>query len=171
MCFQGPVSLLKKALPFHIQSPSLLMLGLDNAGKSTLTIRLAQILCGDAKEATKEASEWNFKVGNSKLKWWDMNGDLKNRQIWPNYYHKVKILIYVIDCKDSVRLGEARCVLCDVLMHEELKKVPLLVVCNKKESFGCVSPSSVIDLLGLKRLEGRDWALKECSVPTGEGIQ
>lgn len=44
MCFHGPVSLIKKVLPFGSQGSSLLILGLDNAGKTTLTARLAGIL-------------------------------------------------------------------------------------------------------------------------------
>ncbi|EDV42563.1 uncharacterized protein Dana_GF16956 [Drosophila ananassae] len=171
MCFHGPVSLIKKVLPFSSQGSSLLILGLDNAGKTTLTTRLAGILNGASKESTKEASEWTFKVNKSKLQLWDLNGELKNRQVWPDYYQKAKVLIFVIDSKDGVRLGEARCVLCDVLLHEELQKAPLLIISNKKDTIGSLPTSTVVDLMGLDRLEGREWAIKECSVETGDGIQ
>lgn len=70
-----------------------------------------------------------------------------------------------------MRLGEARCVLCDVLLHEELQKAPLLIISNKKDTIGSLPTSTVVDLMGLDRLEGREWAIKECSVETGDGIQ
>lgn len=46
-----------------------------------------------SKESTKEASEWTFKVNKSNLQLWDINGELKNRQLWPNYYQKAKVLV------------------------------------------------------------------------------
>ncbi|EDW43112.1 ADP-ribosylation factor-like protein 3 [Drosophila sechellia] len=171
MCFYGPVSFIKKILPTGSQKSCLLILGLDNAGKSTLTDRLAEIFNGDSKESNNQVSEWSFTLNNSRVQLWDINGELKNRQIWPKYYKKVKVLIFVLDSTDAVRLSEARCVLCDVLMHQELDNVPLLIVSNKKDASGSLSMSTVIDLMGLYRLTGRDWTFEECSMRTGSGVQ
>ncbi|KAH8382148.1 hypothetical protein KR009_002074 [Drosophila setifemur] len=171
MCFYGPVSLIKKILPAGSNGSCLLVMGLDNAGKSALIDRLAPLLNGNSIKATTEASEWSFKVKTSKLQLWDLKGEVKNRQTWPNYYGKAKVLIFVIDSKDAVRLSEARCVLCDVLLHEELEKAPLLIVSNKMEISGSLAISAIVDMMGLNRLEGRVWAIKECSVRTGEGVQ
>ncbi|XP_017073439.1 ADP-ribosylation factor-like protein 3 [Drosophila eugracilis] len=171
MCLYGPVSVIKKIMPMGLQKSCLLILGLDNAGKSTLTARLVEILNGDSKELNKQASEWTFRIDNSKVKLWDINGELKNRQAWPNYYKKAKALIFVLDSKDAVRLSEARCVLCDVLMHEELNKASLLILSNKKDTQGSLPMSTVIDLMGLDRLNCRDWSFMECSMKTGSGIQ
>ncbi|XP_017124184.1 ADP-ribosylation factor-like protein 3 [Drosophila elegans] len=170
MCFYGPVTLIKKILPTGSHRSCLLILGLDNAGKSTLTARLAEIYNGDSKEPNKQVSEWTLTINNYKVQLWDINGELKNRQIWPNYYQKAKVLIFVLDSKDALRLSEARCVLCDVLMHQELNKAPLLIVSNKKDTSGSLPVSTVIDLMGLERLQGRDWTIKECSMQTGSGI-
>ncbi|KAH8346637.1 hypothetical protein KR084_007333, partial [Drosophila pseudotakahashii] len=171
MCFNGPVSLIKKILPTGSHKSCLLIIGLDNAGKSTLTARLAEVFDGNSKETNKQANEWSFTIKNTKVQLLDINGELKNRQIWPNYYKKAKVLIFVLDSKDAVRLSEARCVLCDVLMHEELNKAPLLIVSNKKDISGSLSISTVTDLMGLDRLDGRDWTIKECSMQTGSGVQ
>ncbi|XP_043655050.1 ADP-ribosylation factor-like protein 3 [Drosophila teissieri] len=171
MCFYGPVAFIRKILPAGSQKSCLLILGLDNAGKSTLTASLAEIFNGDSKEPGKQASEWSFTINNSRVQLWDINGELKNRQIWPNYYKKVKVLIFVLDSTDALRLSEARCVLCDVLMHQELDKAPLLIVSNKKDASGSLSMSTVIDLMGLDRLNARDWTFKECSTRTGSGVQ
>jgi len=46
MCFYGPVSIIKKVLPAGSQKSCLLILGLDNAGKSTLTAHLAGFFNG-----------------------------------------------------------------------------------------------------------------------------
>uniref|UniRef100_A0A6P4FTX7 ADP-ribosylation factor-like protein 3 isoform X1 n=2 Tax=Drosophila rhopaloa TaxID=1041015 RepID=A0A6P4FTX7_DRORH len=171
MCFYGPISLIKKILPTGSHRSRLLILGLDNAGKSTLTARLSEIYNGESKEPNKQVSEWTLIINNYKVQLWDINGDLKNRQMWPNYYQKAKVLIFILDSKDSVRLSEARCVLCDVLMHHELNRTPLLILSNKKDTSGSLPMSTVIDLMGLDRLEGRDWTIKECSMQTGAGIQ
>ncbi|EDV54220.1 ADP-ribosylation factor-like protein 3 [Drosophila erecta] len=171
MCFYGPVSLIRKILPAGSQKSCLLILGLDNAGKSALTASLAKMFNGDSKEPSKQASEWSFTINNCRVQLWDINGELKNRQFWPNYYKKVKVLIFVLDSTDALRLSEARCVLCDVLMHQELDKAPLLILSNKKDASGSLSMSTVIDLMGLDRLNGRDWTFKECSMRTGSGVQ
>ncbi|XP_017058745.1 ADP-ribosylation factor-like protein 3 [Drosophila ficusphila] len=171
MCIYGVVSFFKKFLPLGTQKSCLLILGLDNAGKSTLTDRLAEVFNGDSKDPNKEAHEWILTINNFKVKLWDINGELKNRQMWPNYYQKAKILVFVLDSKDAVRLSEARCVLCDVLMHQELNKAPLLIVSNKKDTSGSLSSATVIDLMGLDRLGDRDWTIKECSMQTGAGVQ
>ncbi|KAH8293746.1 hypothetical protein KR054_003800 [Drosophila jambulina] len=171
MCFNGPFALLQRILPTGSHNNGVLILGLDNAGKSTLTARLAEIFNGKGKEATGQASEWSLRINNSKFKLWDINGELKNRQLWPNYYQKARILIFVIDSKDAVRLSEARCVLCDVLLHEELNKAELLIVSNKKDIPGSLSMSTIVDLMGLEQLQGRDWTIKECSLQTGQGVQ
>ncbi|KAI8046704.1 hypothetical protein M5D96_002917 [Drosophila gunungcola] len=126
--------------------------------------------CTASKEPNKQVSEWTLTINNYKVQLWDINGELKNRQIWPNYYQKAKVLIFVLDSKDALRLSEARCVLCDVLMHQELNKAPLLIVSNKKDTSGSLPVSTVIDLMGLERLQGRDWSIKECSMQTGAGI-
>lgn len=111
MCFHGPFSVIKRILPTGVHRPCLLILGLDNAGKSTLTARLSEVLNGkvslkipsfpfiyplesfQSKEATSQASEWSLRINTSKLQLWDINGELKNRQVWPNYYQKVKVLV------------------------------------------------------------------------------
>ncbi|KAH8341875.1 hypothetical protein KR059_003145 [Drosophila kikkawai] len=171
MCFHGPLSLIQRILPTGSQNNGLLILGLDNAGKSTLTERLSEIFNGKAKAATVQASEWSLRINNSKLKLWDINGELKNRMVWPNYYQKARILIFVVDSKDAVRLSEARCVLCDVLLHEELNKAALLIVSNKKDTQGSLPTSTIVDLMGLNHLQGREWDIKECSLQTDKGVQ
>jgi len=56
-------------------------------------------------------------------------------------------------------------------MHQELNRAPLLIVSNKTDSSGSLPLSTVIDLMGLDRLDGRVWAIKECSTQTGLGVQ
>ncbi|XP_033232813.1 ADP-ribosylation factor-like protein 3 isoform X1 [Drosophila pseudoobscura] len=171
MCFSGSVSLIRKLLPPRAGEPCLLVLGLDNAGKSSLTGSLADKLGDGNVTASMEVTEVRLKIKNTKIKMFDLNGRLKNRQLWANYYKNVRGLIFVIDSKDAARLSEARCVLCDVLLDERLRNVPLLIVANKQDALGAMSGRLMVDLMGLSRLEGREWIILECSVTTGSGIQ
>ncbi|EDW23795.1 GL23730 [Drosophila persimilis] len=171
MCFNGSVSLIRKLLPPRAGEPCLLVLGLDNAGKSSLTGSLADKLGDGNVTASMEVTEVRLKIKSTKLQMFDLNGRLKNRQLWANYYKNVRGLIFVIDSKDAARLSEARCVLCDVLLDERLRNVPLLIVANKQDALGAMSSRLMVDLMGLSRLEGREWIILECSVTTGSGIQ
>ncbi|SPP82937.1 ADP-ribosylation factor-like protein 3 [Drosophila guanche] len=165
------LSLIRKFLPKSETDSCLLVLGLDNAGKSSLTARLADKLCDAQVAASLVATELHLKVKGSKIKMFDLGGQLKDRVLWANYYQHVRALIFVIDCKDAARLSEARCVLCDVLLDERLQQIPLLIVANKQEALGALCSRSVVDLLGLRRLEGREWNILECSARTGSGIE
>ncbi|XP_022221277.2 ADP-ribosylation factor-like protein 3 [Drosophila obscura] len=167
MCF----TLIRKLRATSAREPCLLVLGLDNAGKSALTACLADQLCHGYVAASMGATELRLKLKNTKIQMFDLSGGLRERNLWANYYHNVGALIFVIDSKDAARLSEARCVLCDVLLDERLQQVPLLIVANKQDALGALSSLSVVDLMGLSRLEGREWNILECSVTTGNGIQ
>lgn len=46
-----------------------------------------------SKESNNQVSEWSFTINNFRVQLWDINGELKNRQIWPKYYKKVNVLV------------------------------------------------------------------------------
>ncbi|XP_034665802.1 ADP-ribosylation factor-like protein 3 [Drosophila subobscura] len=165
------LSLIRKFRPKRESDACLLVLGLDNAGKSSLTARLADKLCDGQVAASLVPTELHLEVKGNKIQMFDLSGQLKDRVLWANYYQHVMALIFVIDSKDAARLSEALCVLCDVLLDERLQQIPLLIVANKRDALGALCSRSVVDLLGLSRLEGREWSIVECSVRTGSGIE
>ena len=83
----------------------ILLLGLDNAGKTTILKTLAS---EDISTITPTQG-FNIKSVQSegfKLNVWDIGGQRKIRPYWRNYFDNTDILIYVIDSADTKRFEE-----------------------------------------------------------------
>ena len=68
-----------------------------------------------------------------KLNVWDIGGQREIRPYWKNYYEHTDGLVYVVDSADDIRLNECTEELAQLLVEEELMKVPLLVFANKQD--------------------------------------
>jgi ADP-ribosylation factor related protein 1 len=94
---------------------SILLLGLDNAGKTTLLNQIKALFStADASsDATNEAST---KAGNTVptvgqnvatinlpdmyLKFWDIGGQMTLRRLWQSYYKSAHAVVFVVDSSD-----------------------------------------------------------------------
>lgn len=150
---------------------NLLILGLNNSGKSTLAGRLSMENEESLKNInpTVHVNERDLAFKNIRVRMRDLSGQWRMRQLWHTFYQDTNALIFVIDSTDVSRLSEARCELCDVLLDERMSQVPLLVLANKQDMNGALSSSMIVELMGLNRLEGRAWRIQECSTLTGHG--
>ncbi|KAF2735659.1 ARF/SAR superfamily [Polyplosphaeria fusca] len=172
-----------KSIYLHATSKeeySILLLGLDNAGKTTL---LEQI------KAAFSASHPNLKtvptVGQNVatvslpppnppiyLKIWDVGGQHSLRGLWQSYYSSCHAIVFVIDSTDigdadiahlstdvgrneeHGRLDECRLVLESVLQNEDAVGVPILVLANKQDRENCVEVVRIKEGLVRKVFEG-----------------
>merc|ERR1719189_2403635 len=83
-----------------------LMLGLDNAGKTTILKKLSD---EDISHITPTQG-FNIKSlvsENCKLNVWDIGGQEAIRQYWSNYFEASDALVYVVDSADSNRFDES----------------------------------------------------------------
>lgn len=59
-----------------------------------------------------------------------------------------------------------------VLRYESLRGIPLVVLANKQDLHGCVSPEVLCRKLDLGGVcEGRAWFIQPCSAATGVGLE
>ncbi|KAG7297296.1 ADP-ribosylation factor protein 3 [Plutella xylostella] len=166
----GLLSLLKKLRSNPDKELRLLLLGLDNAGKTTL---LKQLASEDVTQVTPTAG-FNIKsvLSNGfKLNVWDIGGQRKIRPYWRNYFENTDILIYVVDCSDTVRLQETSAELMELLQDEKLKAVPLLVYANKQDLATALPASEVAMQMGLHVIRGRTWQIQACVATDGTGLK
>ncbi|RWS30511.1 ADP-ribosylation factor-like protein 3 [Leptotrombidium deliense] len=107
----------------------ILLLGLDNAGKTTILKKMAsedishitptQVRLSDQRRSIDQRYQlrlelnkfqgFNIKSVQSsgfKLNVWDIGGQRKIRPYWRNYFENTDILIYVIDSSDKKRFEE-----------------------------------------------------------------
>eukprot|EP00700_Malawimonas_jakobiformis_P002584 EC724500.1.p1 GENE.EC724500.1~~EC724500.1.p1 ORF type:complete len:180 (+),score=40.56 EC724500.1:28-567(+) len=157
-------SLMKKTTEVRI-----LMLGLDNAGKTTILRKLAN------EEISHIMPTQGFNVKQIvrekfELKVWDIGGQKTIRPYWRNYFERTDALVYVIDSADRRRLAETAAELQSLLDEDRLAGVPLLVFANKKDLLTAQSPGEIADALNLAGIRDRKWQIVACSAKTGEDL-
>ncbi|XP_042251221.1 ADP-ribosylation factor-like protein 3 [Thunnus albacares] len=166
----GLLSILRRLKQSPEQEVRLLLLGLDNAGKTTL---LKQLAAEDISHITPTQG-FNIKSVQSsgfKLNVWDIGGQRKIRPYWRNYFENTDVLIYVIDSSDRKRLEETSLELSELLDEEKLAAVPLLIFANKQDLMTATPASELAESLNLHTIRDRMWQVQACSALTAEGVQ
>lgn len=148
----------------------MLMVGLDAAGKTTI---LYQLKMG---ETVKTIPTIGFNVETLDYKGlnftvWDVGGQDKIRVLWKHYYQNTDGLIFVVDSNDRDRVDDASDELKKMLAEEELKDCVVLVMANKQDLSGAMSPNEITDKLGMSQLKGRQWLVQGTSATTGQGLK
>ncbi|RPA77754.1 ARF/SAR superfamily [Ascobolus immersus RN42] len=147
----------------------ILILGLDNAGKTTLLYRLK------IGEVVTTVPTIGFNVEsvtykNLNFNVWDLGGQTSIRPYWRCYYANTAAVIFVIDATDRERLETAREELYAMLNEDELKDAALLVFANKQDQPGVLGAAEISSALGLASFKERSWSIVGCSAVTGEGV-
>ena len=175
---------LAKSLYLHFTSKeeySILLLGLDNAGKTTLLEQIKALPQNQNATAhpnlktvpTVGQNVATVDLPDVYLKVWDVGGHHSLRGLWQKYYASCHAIVFVIDSSDigdadvekiaskggisedeAGRLGECRLVLESVLQHSDAEGVPLLVLANKQDREDCVEVVRIKEGFVRKVFEG-----------------
>lgn len=154
--------------PYHI-----VMVGLDNSGKTSILYK------AKLRETIKTYPTTAFNVEcvsvtkKLKFKVWDVGGRESNRPLWRAYVRKTEGVVFVVDSVDQSRMEEAQHELFNLLHSDsaQLKEVPLLVVANKQDSIGALSPDMIAKELKLNELSGSHmWHVEGTSCYVGDGF-
>ncbi|EGR32276.1 hypothetical protein IMG5_090240 [Ichthyophthirius multifiliis] len=121
----------------------LLILGLDNAGKTTILKKFN----GEDIDKISPTLGFNIKTLQYeayKLNVWDVGGQTTIRSYWRNYFEQTDGLIWVVDSSDKMRLQDY---IAGSLTCEEIK-----------------------EYLALDNISTRHWGIIPCSAVTGDGL-
>ncbi|KAG6484862.1 hypothetical protein ZIOFF_053387 [Zingiber officinale] len=182
---------------FGNREARILVLGLDNAGKTTILYRLQM------GEVVSTIPTIGFNVetvqyNNIKLQVWDLGGQTSIRPYWRCYFPNTQAIIYVVDSSDTDRLVTAKDEFHAILEEEELKGAVVLVYANKqhlavakklvgkklikKTCFvefiytdmqdlpGALDDAAITEALELHKIKNRQWAIFKTSAIKGEGL-
>lgn len=171
----GLLSIIRKQ-KLKDQELRVLVLGLDNAGKTTI---IKHILNEDVKTISPTMG---FQINsilykNYHLNVWDIGGQTSLRVFWGNYFETTNIIIWVIDALATERITESFTELRDkVLLKDRLGNgIRLLVLVNKID---LVEDTLKLSLQVTRFLEnemgqkrGKTWQVLMVSGHSGAGIQ
>ena len=147
----------------------LLMVGLDNAGKTSVVKRL------NGEDTSTVSPTLGFSIKSIsyrkyRLNIWDVGGQKSLRAYWRNYYEKTDGLVWVVDSADKFRLQDCKEELHNLLKEERLAGAALLILANKQDIDGALREKEIVQCLELGKLKKRHWHLCGCSGMTGEGL-
>ena len=146
-----------------------LVLGLDNSGKTTILKAVSEENIQNIKP-TEGFNIKNLAVEGVSLCVWDLGGQKALREYWSNYYEGTNAIIYVIDSVDENRLSEAGAELKKLLEESHLSSIPVLIFANKQDISIALPPDQIAEILNLQDIKDRRWMIAACSAHTHEGL-
>ncbi|KAI8424687.1 hypothetical protein MSG28_006643 [Choristoneura fumiferana] len=164
----GFLTILKK-LRQKEKEMRILMLGLDNAGKTTILKRFN----GEPIDTISPTLGFNIKTlehRGFKLNIWDVGGQKSLRSYWKNYFESTDGVAWVVDCADARRLAACARELHALLREERLAGASLLVLANKADLPGALSAKDIREALDLDSIKSHHWRIVHCSAVTGEHL-
>ena len=137
----GLLSLLRK-LKRSDSEARILVLGLDNAGKTTILKKLSE------EDITHVMPTQGFNIKSLvhegfKLNVWDIGGQKSIRPYWRNYFDNTDALVYVIDSADRQRVEEAGEELGKLLQEDKMGGIPLMVFANNQDLLHALTADEV----------------------------
>ena len=167
------------------------MVGLDNAGKSTILYRLCAVPlppqravahgCAPprARRHLGDVIQTNPTVGsnveevmhrNVRFQVWDLGGQDKLRKVWSTYFVGAHAIILVVDSTDRERIGLVRDELAALGRNDEATAAILLVLANKQDLEQAMGAAEISTQLQLHAHKTQSWHIQDCSAISGRGI-
>ncbi|KAG5947219.1 hypothetical protein E4U59_001731 [Claviceps monticola] len=176
------LSILRKAR-LKDKEMRILMLGLDNAGKTTI---VKKIMGEDVHTVSPTLGfiiktidydgftlyQWEGQRDKKLLtKIGDVGGQKTLRSYWRNYFEKTDALIWVVDATDRLRIQDCKEELHGLLLEERLSGASLLIFSNKTDVEGCMDEHDIRTALRLDEIRSHQWHILRCSAMTGKNLQ
>lgn len=141
---------------FFQQEMELSLIGLQNAGKTSLVNAIAT---GGYSEDMIPTVGFNMRKvtkGGVSIKLWDLGGQPRFRSMWERYCRGVSAIVYVVDAADAQNLAIARRELHELLGKPSLAGIPVLVLGNKSDKREALPKEKLIDQMDLRLLSDRE---------------
>ncbi|KAJ8646736.1 hypothetical protein MRB53_008484 [Persea americana] len=152
-CTDGPLGHVSQLASKEME---LSLIGLQNAGKTSLVNAIAT---GGYSEDMIPTVGFNMRKvtkGNVTMKLWDLGGQRRFRSMWERYCRGISAIVYVVDAADKNSVIISRSEMHDLLMKPSLNGIPLLVLGNKIDKSEALDKQALIDQIGLESITDRE---------------
>ena len=169
----GFFSKLAEWLGMKKKEANVVVVGLDNSGKTTIINRLKpeETKTHDIVPTIGFTVE---KFQNKTLSFtaFDMSGQGRYRNLWEHYYRECHGIIFVIDSSDKLRMTVAKDELNMLLGHDDImhKRIPILFMANKMDLRDALSGVKTSAMLELENIRDKPWHICATNGLTGEGL-
>ncbi|NXX40154.1 AR13A protein, partial [Tricholaema leucomelas] len=140
-----------QAIQEPVRKITILVMGLDNAGKTSVIMDIEKALAGEVLP-TAQPGQTCLRVDRFEVTLVDLPGGQRSRSTWRSHYSEAHGLLFVLDSSDLARMEEAHKVLSRVLSHPDISGKPILLLANKQDAATALLPCEVIERLALERL-------------------
>ncbi|NXX93172.1 AR13A protein, partial [Centropus bengalensis] len=140
-----------QAIQEPIRKVTLLVVGLDNAGKTSVIMDIERAVASEVLPAV-QPGQTRLRVDRFEVTLVDLPGGQRSRSTWRSHYSAAHGLLFVLDSSDLARMEEVRKVLSRVLSHPDVSGKPLLLLANKQDVMAALLPCELIGRLCLERL-------------------
>ena len=170
----GLWSALKSLFKKKQQNCRILVVGLDNSGKTTILNKIKP-----AKAALLEVVPTvgfnleEFAKNNLQFTCYDMSGHSRYRELWVRFYSEAQAVIFVLDATDRLRLSVAKAELDEILNHPDIRSrpIPILIFANKMDLPNACSPVECTEELRLHEITSRPWTIIPSVAISGDGLE
>mmetsp|Transcript_19259 Transcript_19259/g.25005 ORF Transcript_19259/g.25005 Transcript_19259/m.25005 type:complete len:202 (-) Transcript_19259:126-731(-) len=131
---------------------NIVMIGIDNAGKTAILERLKGAFSSRARKPVpleKLTSTVGLNIGKldmcgCRVLFWDLGGDKNLRELWERYFSDAHGWIYVLDAAaEPSRLAESKYEFFKACDHCDLQSLPCLVIANKQDLTSALSADEI----------------------------
>ena len=137
-------------LGFSTKEVSILVVGLDNAGKTTLLHRLCS---GKVRNflPTEREHRGSFSLGGVHFQGMDLGGHEAVRYLWTQYFIEHDAIVFVVDSADVQRFEEAKEELEWVLEESINNDKPVVILSNKIDRKDATLLDDVVKALAVEK--------------------
>ena len=164
--------ILSKIIEFFPKSRNnfkIIILGMQNAGKTTILYRLSLgTLVKTTPTIGSNVEELTY--NNVKFQAWDLGGQESTRSVWDVYYMNTDAIVYVIDSHDDENFEESKAQFHKLLSHPNLKSTVILIFANKQDLPGAKTVDKLIHDYEFDKIQSHIWHIQSCSALKGEGM-
>mmetsp|Transcript_38672 Transcript_38672/g.74158 ORF Transcript_38672/g.74158 Transcript_38672/m.74158 type:complete len:190 (+) Transcript_38672:486-1055(+) len=147
----------------------ILILGLDNAGKTTALykLHLGEVVM---TQPTVGCNVESITYKNLRFEVWDLGGQQSFRSTWSTYCKSTDAVIMMVDSTDRARVAITKDELCQLLNNEDLSSAVILVLANKQDLKDAMTAAEIGEQLCLPHIKSHNWHIQACCALTGEGL-
>jgi len=167
---------------------SVLILGLDNAGKTTLLEQLKHRY--SIKNTKKGVDPGTVDLADARIlptigqnvgrilfdkvrvKLWDLGGQESLRALWDQYYVDAHAVVFVVDSTDTGRIEECRDQLEDIVSRDVLEGTPVLMLANKQDRDESMEVEDIKEIFNkiAQKMDARDSRVLPVCALDGTGV-